>query len=304
MKAEDIKKVLIIGAGTMAAHISAQFLLFGREVVVFARSEEKKNRLIDRIRNEVMGPRIAEGYYTEEYRDKVMKNLSFIINDHSQVPKDIDLVSESVYEDYDAKIAAWEAFAPYLPEHAILTTDSSSLYPSKYADACGAPERFMAMHFSMPTFYRNVMDIEPLERTRPDVVETVKELAKELNMNPCVMQKETPGFLHNNMLYSFLNMGLTLYRTGAASIEDIDRAWMGVRQEQSGPFGILDAAGIDTMYDILKQWKLIDKENLPIMEEKLAKGETGEKAGKGFYDYPNPAYKQPEFLQRASKIGE
>ena len=97
-------------------------------------------------------------------------------------------------------------------------------------------------------------------------------------------------------------MGLTLYRTGAASFEEIDRSWMGVRQEKSGPFGILDAAGIDTMYAILRQWKNTTPENLAILEEKIAKGEIGEKAGKGFYDYPDPAYKRPDFLARPSKV--
>lgn len=304
MKAEDIKKVLVIGAGTMAAHVSAQFLLFGREVVVYVRSEEKKAIVVDRIRNEVMAPRIAEGYFTNEYADKVIKNVSFIVADPSQVPEDIGLVSESVYEDYETKKTVWKQFAPYLPKNAILTTDSSSLSPSRFAAASGAPERFLGWHFYMPSFYRNVTDISPVAETKPEYVDLLVEFAKSIHMNPCVLKKETPGYLANNMLYSFVDMGLTLYRTGAAGIEDIDRSWMGVRQEQTGPFGILDAAGIDTMYLILKEWRGTTKENLPILEEKVKKGELGVKTGKGFYTYPNAAHQQPEFLQRPSKIEE
>jgi len=302
MKAADIKKVLIIGAGTMAAHVSAQFLLFGREVVVFVRKEEKKATVLDRIRNEVMSPRIAEGFFTNEYADEVMKNISFIVAEPSLTPRDVDLVNESVYEEYDAKEEVWKSFAPYLPKHAILTTCSSSLNASRFADACGAPERFLAWHFYMPSFYRNVTDTAPLPKTDPAILDVISELAWEIHQNPCILNKETPGYLANNMLYSFVDMGLTLYRTGAAPFEDIDRSWMGVRQEQSGPFGILDAAGIDTMYAILKQWARTTPENLPILEEKIVKGEIGEKVGKGFYDYPNPAYKDPDFLHRASII--
>lgn len=302
MKADDIKKILIIGAGTMAAHVGGQFLLFGREVVVFVRQEERKARVLKRIREDVFAPRIEEGYFTKEYAEKVLENISFIVGDPALTPQDIDLVNESVYEEYDVKREVWKSFAPYLPKHAILTTCSSSLNASEFAEASGAPERFMAWHFYMPSFLRNVTDTYPLPETKPEVIETVCELAWQINENPCVLIKETPGYLANNMLYSFVDMGLTLYRTGAAPIEDIDRSWMGVRQEKSGPFGILDAAGIDTMYAILKQWSGTTPENLPILEEKIAKGEIGEKAGKGFYDYPNPAYKDPDFLHRASKV--
>ncbi|MDE8734833.1 3-hydroxyacyl-CoA dehydrogenase NAD-binding domain-containing protein [Eubacteriales bacterium DFI.9.88] len=302
MKAEDIKKILVIGAGTMAAHITTQFVLFGREVVVYVRSEDKKQVVLDRVRNEVMAPCIAEGYFTDEYADKAVKNISFIVGDPSLVPDDIGLVSESVYEDYETKEAVWKSFAPYLPKDAILTTDSSSLYPSRYAAASGAPERFLAWHFYMPSFYRNVTDISPVAETKQEYVDLLIEFAKSIHMNPCLLKKETPGYLANNMLYSFVDMGLTLYRTGAAGIEEIDRAWMGVRQEQTGPFGILDAAGIDTMYLILKEWYGTTKENLPILEEKLAKGELGVKTGKGFYTYPNPRHQDPDFLKRASKV--
>lgn len=302
MKASDIKKVLIIGAGTMAAHVSAQFLLFGRKVVVFVRTKEKEAIVKNRIRNEVMAPRIEEGYFTDEYADKVMSNLEFIVADPALTPNDIDLVNESVYEEYDVKENVWKSFAPYLPKHAILTTCSSSLKASKFAKACGAPERFLAWHFYMPSFLRNVTDTAPLPETDPEILSTIAELSWEIHENPAILNKETPGYLANNMLYSFVDMGLTLYRTGAASFEEIDRSWMGVRQEKSGPFGILDAAGIDTMYAILRQWKNTTPENLAILEEKIAKGEIGEKAGKGFYDYPDPAYKLPDFLARPSKV--
>lgn len=304
MKASDIKKILIIGAGTMAAHVSAQFLLFDRKVVVFVRTEDKKAIVTNRIRNEVMAPRIEEGYFSDEYADKVMQNLEFIVGDPALTPADIDLVNESVYEEYDVKKDVWESFAPYLPNHAILTTCSSSLSASKFADACGAPERFLAWHFYMPSFLRNVTDTAPLPETRADILETISELSWEIHENPAILNKETPGYLANNMLYSFVDMGLTLYRTGAASFEEIDRSWMGVRQEKSGPFGILDAAGIDTMYAILRQWERTTPENLSILEDKISKGEIGEKAGKGFYDYPDPAYKRPDFLKRPSKVDE
>lgn len=302
MNATDIKKVLILGAGTMACHVGAQFALFGRKVVIYARTPDKEQIVLGRIRKEVLPPIINDGFTTWKYAEECLKNISFIFGDPSLVPQDIDLVNESVYEEYDVKEAVWTEFAPYFPKHAILTTCSSSLVASRFAACSGAPERFFAWHFYMPSFYRNVTEVIPMPESNLEYAAVLKDLAVEMHMNAATLNKETPGYLANNMLYSFVNMGLTLYRTGAADFPEIDRAWMGVRLEKSGPFGILDAVGIDTMYSILRNWSRTDRENLPVLEEKLAKGELGEKTGKGFYDYPDPLYKRPEFLRRAGKI--
>ncbi len=304
MKAADITKVLILGAGTMACHVGTQFALFGRKVVIYARSAEKEKIVLDRIRKEVLPPIINDGFTTWDYAEKCLENISFIVGDPSLVPDDIDLVNESVYEEYDVKEKVWAQFAPYLPEKAILTTCSSSLIASRFAKFSNAPERFLAWHFYMPSFYRNVTEIIPMPETNPMYVDVLKELAKEMHMNPATLNKETPGYLANNMLYSFVNMGLTLYRIGAADFPEIDRAWMGVRLEKTGPFGILDAVGIDTFYSILKNWSMTDRENLPILEEKLKKGELGIKTGKGFYTYPNAIHQRPEFLRRAGSVHE
>lgn len=302
MKAEDITKILIIGAGTMACHVGAQFALFGRKVVIYARSSDKEQIVLERIRQEVLPPIIKDGFTTWEYAEKCLENISFIVNDPSQIPQDIDVVNESVYEEYEVKEKVWSQFAPYLPKHAILTTCSSSLLASRFAGFSGAPERFLAWHFYMPCFYRNVTEIIPMAQTDRRYAAVLKELAADMHMNAAFLNKETPGYLANNMLYSFVNMGLTLYRTGAADFTEIDRAWMGVRLEKSGPFGILDAAGIDTMYSILRNWEGTDPANLPILEEKLSQGHLGAKSGKGFYDYPHPLYQRPDFLRRAGKL--
>lgn len=304
MKAEDIKKILIIGAGTMAAHISTQCVLFGLDVVIFLRESSEKEILLKRIRNEVMQPIINSGFVSAEYAEKKIENISFLVGDPALTPRDVDLVTEVVYEEYEVKEQVWASFAPYLPKHAILTTGSSSLSPSKYADACGAPERFLAWHFYLPAFIRNVTDVMPLPKTDYQYVEIMKQFGTRIHMNCSELKMETPGYLANNMLFSTINTALSLYRAGAADYMEFDRAWMGVRQEASGPFGIMDAAGLDTFVRILKGWWGTTPENIAILEEKVARGELGAKSGKGFYTYPSPEYQKPDFVMRAKSIQE
>lgn len=300
--AQDIKKVLCIGAGVIAADLAVQFTLYGREFIVYAPTAEEEPKLYKRIHEVVLPPLYEGGYVTKEQVEDALKKITYIYGDPSQVPEDIDLVTENVFEEYETKRSVWTQFAPYLPKHAILTTDVSMLYPSRYADACGAPERFLAMHFSLPPFNRNIMDILPLEKTDPAVVEIVKELAGEIGQNYVLLKKENPGYLANGMLMAAMEVAYTEYYNGVADYVDIDKAWMGIRKEKTGPFGITDAAGADAILRELKARGNLSKEILNILEERVAQGRLGVKSGEGFYKYPNPAYAEPDFIIPPSKV--
>ena len=104
-------------------------------------------------------------------------------------------------------------------------------------------------------------------------------------------------------MYFALNRAvIKLVRNDVASIEDIDRSWMGVTKMEIGPFGMMDAVGIDTALKIFKNWA--KKSNDPelqatadILVDYVDKGNLGIKSGQGFYTYPNPDYQQPGFLE-------
>lgn len=214
----------------------------------------------------------------------------------------MDLVSEAVFERYDTKEEVWARFAPHLPKHAILTTNTSSLQSSRFVHACGDPGRFLAWHFYTPIFFQNVVDVMPLPGTEAKYVEAMLDFSKAIHENPVILTKETPGFLANNMLFSVLNTAMDLYRQGAAGFEEIDRAWMGVRLANAGPFGLIDKIGMDVTHDIMATWYGTNQDNMPILADKVAKGELGVKSGKGFYSYPNPAFLDPEFIVRARRV--
>lgn len=297
MTAAEIKKVMMIGSGTMAQQIAGQCALYGHEVVLYVRDEEELQIAKNGILKSVLAPIVNTGAITQEAANKIAAEISYI-NDPSQTPRDVDLVSESVLESYEIKEKVWRDFAPHLPEHAILTTNTSSLQPSRFADACGAPQRFLAWHFCLPVFFQNIADVMPLPKTDKKYVSVMVEFSRKIHENAIVLKKETEGYLANSMLFAVLNEALSLYRREAADIENIDKAWMGARLAEIGPFGIIDKIGTDLSAEIIGNWDGVDLKNIEILKEMASKGLLGIKSKKGFYTYPNPVFQKQGFIFR------
>jgi 3-hydroxybutyryl-CoA dehydrogenase len=116
-----------------------------------------------------------------------------------------------------------------------------------------------------------------------------------------VSGKESPGYVFNAMFNALNREAITLVANGVATIEDVDRAWMGVMKMPLGPGGWLDAVGLDTVWSITDFWAgmLNDgqlKTNAAFLKGLIDQGRLGTKSGKGFYDYPGPAYARSGFL--------
>lgn len=292
MKAQEIKKVLVIGSGLMSRQIALQCALFEVEVSMFGRSEISLARARRHLK------RYAQyltqgGYITPERAAAALERITLTI-DPAAAAAEADLVSESVTEDLELKRQIWAQFAPLLPPQAILTTNSSVIFPSEFADASGRPERFLAWHFHQLCFIKNVVDIMPHPGTDPACLETVVEFSRRLQLQPIALKKEHRGYVFNAMLTRFLAAALELAVADVASIEDIDQAWMTVMQTSHGPFGLMDGVGLDTVANILKFGVEVEPQNalypqaLAWLQPKLDDGQLGQKTGRGFYSYTRP----------------
>jgi 3-hydroxybutyryl-CoA dehydrogenase len=116
-----------------------------------------------------------------------------------------------------------------------------------------------------------------------------------------VLKKETPGYLFNSMFMALTKNALNLAARGVATVEDIDRSWMGVTKMRIGPLGMLDLVGLDTAMTISRHWGTVlnDPENLgnaSFLAKYVDQGLLGVKSGQGFYKYPNPVFQDPSFL--------
>ncbi len=294
-----IRKVLIIGNGTMSQHIGLQCALFGTDVTMYVRNPGKNAGTVSGAEKAALSL-LEEGRISRERLEGAMKRIC-VSNDVEDACAGADLVSESVAENVEIKRETWKKFAPWLPGNAILTTNTSSLRPSLFAEASGAPERFLAWHFHLTVYRQNLADIMPHPGTDPRCVEELKRYTESIGQNCCVLKKEYPGYLANSMLFVVLDKALDLYLAGAADIADIDKAWMTVRLENSGPFGIIDKIGLDVTAELLPD-SPNKEEKLRLLRTMIEEGKGGVKTGSGFYSYPDPIYQAEDFVIRPGTL--
>jgi len=299
MNIDDIKKVVLLGAGTMGQQISVPCSLSGYDVVIYDINEDALNKAMERI------PEIFKGFVlwkkcTQEQADAALKRIS-TTTDPELAAREADLINESVPEKPDLKVKIFSQFNSLCPERTIFTTNTSTLMPSMIADATGRPEKFLALHYHDVSM-TNVVDIMPHPGTSKDAVQLVKEFAIRTGMLPIMLEKEHSGYVFNFMIGAVFTAALTLKTRNVASIEDIDRAWMGVTHMVFGPFGLMDSIGLDTMLSFTEYWAERNnddhwRKHAKFLRGYVEQGHLGKKAKKGFYDYPKPAFMQPEFLK-------
>ncbi len=229
-----------------------------------------------------------------------MKRIS-TTTDPEFAAKDVDIINESVPENPDLKVKVFSQFHKLCPERTIFTTNTSTLLPSMIAEATGRPDKFLALHFH-DVKMTNVVDIMPHPGTSKEAIQLVKDFALKTGQLPIMMEKEHSGYVFNYMLGALFTAALSLKTKNVASIEDIDRAWMGVTHMLAGPFALMDGIGLDTMLSVTEYLAEANndkylRKHAQFIRGYVEKGHLGKKTKKGFYDYPKPAFTQPEFLK-------
>ena len=303
MKIEDIKRVLILGAGTMGLQIGLQCAMYGYDVVFYDLSQEILDKASRRIAK--LGSwYVSSGRLTEENLRNTLSRIS-ATPDPEKAAQDVDLISESVPEDPELKGKVFARFHKLCPERTIFTTNTSMLVPSMFAEATGRPEKLVAFHFH-DLRANNIADVMPHPGTAPEVTKLVHDFAVSIGQIVILLHRENSGYVFNTMLSSLFTSALTLASRNVAAIEDIDRSWMGVMHTSMGPFGIMDQVGISTVWIITDYWakKTRDAQaqaNADFLKQYVEKGHLGFKTNQGFYSYPNPAYTQQDFLSGAEK---
>lgn len=170
-----------------------------------------------------------------------------------------------------------------------------------FAEATGRPAQFVAFHFH-DVRVTNMVDIMPHPGTAPETVDLVKAFAEKIGQIAIVLEKENHGYVFNTMLMDWMKTAQTLASRGVAAIEDIDRAWMGIMHAPVGPFGIMDSIGLDTALKITEYWAGVPDDpqarmNADFLRTRVDAGKVGVKSGCGFYEYPDPVFSRPGFIE-------
>jgi 3-hydroxybutyryl-CoA dehydrogenase len=299
MQIDDVKKVLILGAGTMGHQIGFLCAMHGFETVLYDIDQkilDKASQRMERLSKNF----VATGRISQEQADKALSLIS-LTTSPEQAAKDVDFVSESVPEDPKLKGKIFGQFSALCPERTIFTTNTSTLIPSMFAEASGRPDRLCALHFH-DVRLTNVVDVMPHPGTSVHTVELVEAFAKKIGQVAIVLKRENFGYVFNVMLSEWFKSAQSLAANQVASPKDIDRAWMGVMHSPVGPFGVMDSVGLDTVWKITDYWAraLNDAQaikNASFLKQFVDAGNLGTKTGQGIYSYPDPQFGRPGFVE-------
>lgn len=297
----EIKNVTIAGGGTLGSQIAWQTAFKGFNVIVYDAFEKGLET------SKLLHKRFAELFETTRgaSKEEIKQTLSRIsyTTDLASAVKDADIISESVPENVDIKKKFYQDLAKVAPAKTIFTTNSSTTLPSVYAADTGRPEKFLALHFANGIWDANVGEVMGHAGTDPKIFDRVVKFASEIGMVPIPIYKEQNGYVLNSLLIPLLGAASGLMIHGISDVESIDKTWLIATGSRMGPFGIMDIIGMETVYNVNMLWgmKLNDKEMLNradfIKKEYIDKGKMGVSTGEGFYKYPNPRYKDPDFLK-------
>ncbi|MGO3707321.1 MAG: 3-hydroxyacyl-CoA dehydrogenase [Mesonia hippocampi] len=296
----NYKNITVAGSGVLGYQIAFQAAYHDFNVVVYDINDEILSKA--KAKFDTMSTAFKEDLHASEKQlQRAFDNLSYTSNLEEAV-KNADLLIEAVPENPKIKIDFYKKLAQVAPSKTIFATNSSTLLPSQFADATGRPTKFLALHFANEIWKHNTAEIMGHDQTDPEVFKDVIAFAKAIGMLALPLAKEQPGYILNSLLVPLLTAATDLYVTGVADIQTIDKTWMKATGAPLGPFGILDVVGITTAYNINKIAAEESKDELKIKtvnflkEQFIDKNKLGVSTGEGFYKYPNPAYKEEDFL--------
>jgi len=296
---DEVKKVCVVGAGTMGSRISLICAVRGGYQVSVYDAAESALRQCPERQKQMGAMMVMAGTATQEQIDAGLARISYT-PDPARAAQDADILSESVTESVPVKRETHARFDKLCPPHTVLTTNTSSLLVSDIEDAVSRRDRFTALHFHGGL--GSLVDIMRGPKTSDETVDFLKRFARSIGEVPMVMKKEKGGYLYNTMLGGLIRSALTLAAGGYGDPEDIDRAYMLVTRQAAGPFAIMDAIGLNVIHDagqslVRDDANVTPEQMMAFVRPYIERGELGIKTGKGFYTYPNPAFQQPAFLQ-------
>ena len=310
----NIKNVVVAGGGVLGSQIAYQTAFKGFNVKVWLRSEDSIARAIpkfERLKNiylttleamKINPLAYARGFTDskelsdseiDSLKDQAIKAYESIIltTSYEEAFKDADFVIESIAEIADEKISLYKEMAKYLPDHTIITTNSSTLLPSSFAEYTARPEKYLALHFANEIWRNNTAEVMGHPGTEQKYFDKTVEFAKAIGMIPLKLKKEQPGYILNSLLVPFLEAAKALLAKDVSDHETIDKTWKYATGSPMGPFQIMDIVGLTTVYNISsmkpdsKDPESLNGKVVAMLKKYIDEGKTGVNAGEGFYKY-------------------
>ena len=280
-----MKKIVVIGGGTMGLDIAQVFAKKGFDVVVrdinddiIKASEGRLNKGLDKL--------VSKGKMDEAKKADILAHMTFTPD--LNMAADADLVVEAAIENLDIKKSIFAELDKICKPETILATNTSSISITAIAAATKRPDKFIGMHFFNPATVMKLVEVIRGAHTSDETYKAVADLSVEIGKEP-VEVNEAPGFVVNKILIPMINEAADLLYTGVASAEGIDTAMKLGANHPMGPLALGDLIGLDVclaIMDVLYNETHDPKYRASLLLRKMVRaGTLGRKTGKGFFDY-------------------
>ena len=281
-----IFKAAVVGAGFMGAEI-AQVITYAGLPVIVKDIDQKQLDIASANMKRIYQRRVDKGKMSVDQIETKLSLAEFSLTYDGF--DDVDIVIEGVPENIEIKKKVFAELDSVCHQDAIFASNTSALSIEEMGAATGRPDKVIGIHFFSPAHIMKLVEIVRSPMTSQETIDDVEQFTQELRKIPVIV-KECPGFLVNRLLMAYLNEAVLALQEGAASTIEIDRAMgQGGFGWPMGPFTLMDMVGNDVCYHVghyLGSQFGERMETAVLFEEIFKNGRYGEKAGKGWYEYP------------------
>ena len=281
-----MKKIAVIGAGTMGNGIAHVFAQKGYSVSLIDVSAEQLNKALATI-GKNLDRMISKGSISDAEKVATLANIT-PSQSMEEGLKDASLAVEAATENEAIKLKIFESMDKFAPADCILASNTSSISIAKIAAATNRPSKVIGMHFMNPVPVMKLVEIIAHPGTEKNITTEIYSLSKELGKVPCVVN-DFPGFISNRILMPMINEAIYSLHEGVAGVEEIDTIMKLGMAHPMGPLQLADLIGLDVCLSImnvlLDGFKNPKYTPCPLLIEMVEKGTLGAKTGTGFYQY-------------------
>ena len=280
-----MKKVAVVGAGTMGNGVAHVFAQHGWSVTLVDVAQDALDRALTTITANIERL-VKKGAGNKEQGADTLGRIRTSTSLDSV--KDADLVIEAATENPDIKFDIFEDLDRLAPKGTILASNTSSISITEIAKQTKRPERIIGMHFMNPVPLMKLVEVIRGKETSNDTVKKTVEIVRELE-KIAVEVNDAPGFVSNRVLMPMINEAIFCVDEGVATPEAVDQVMKLGMNHPLGPLALADLIGLDVCLDIMKVLQDgLDAHKYrpaPLLERMVAQGRLGRKSGQGFYAY-------------------